>query len=471
MREVPVLALDTTRLTPFLAEGRPDQLAEIVVRAREQLQGRIVWNINSTWSGGGVAEMLKQVVAYARGADVDARWLVLAGDPDFFVLTKRLHNMLHGQQSATGVTLGPAERAIYEATLARATGELTSRVRPGDIVVIHDPQPAGLAAAARAAGARVVWRCHIGSDQPNDASEQAWAFLRPYVEDVERHVFTRSAYAPDWAADKCVVIAPAIDPLAPKNAPMTPKIARAIGAHIGLLSDGGGPTRPAFRREDGSTSLVVRAADVVHDGPRLRPDVPLVVQVSRWDRLKDMTGVLDGFVSHVVPAHPDAHLALVGPATAGVSDDPEGAGVFAECISRWQSLERHVRERVSLVSLPMDDIEENAAMVNALQRHATVVVQKSIVEGFGLTVSEAMWKSKPVVATRVGGITDQIADGTGVLLDDPRDTSAFGAAVRGLLDDPAEAERVGKAAHERVRDRFLPDRQLAEWATVLGGLV
>lgn len=468
MYEVPVVALDTTRLTPYLAEGRADLLAQVVVDAREALRGRVVWNVNSTWSGGGVAEMLKQVVAYGRGAGVDARWLVLPGDPPFFALTKRLHNMLHGQHTGP-VSFGAAERAVYETTLSRATEDLASRITPGDLLVVHDPQPAGLIGAAHAAGAKVVWRCHIGSDVPNDASEAAWEFLRPYLEQADLHVFTRSTYAPDWA-ERAVVIAPAIDPLAPKNAPMDETTSHAILAHVGVLAGDAAEPRPEFLREDGSTSLVVRTADVVRDGPPPRIDAPLVVQVSRWDRLKDMVGVLEGFARHVAPAHPGAQLALVGPSTAGVADDPEGAGAYAECVAAWRALPAEIRTRISLVSLPMEDIEENAAMVNAVQRHATVVVQKSLVEGFGLTVSEAMWKARPMVASRVGGITDQVADGAGLLLDDPRDLAGFGSAVCRLLADPVEAARIGTAAHERVRHRFLPDRQLTEWAQVLGGL-
>jgi len=156
---------------------------------------------------------------------------------------------------------------------------------------------------------------------------------------------------------------------------------------------------------------------------------------------------------------------------AGVADDPEGQEVLAECTKAWQDLPGSPRARISLVSLPMEDLEENAALVNAVQRQAAVVVQKSLVEGFGLTVAEAMWKSRPVVASAVGGILDQITDGEqGLLLADPTDLAAFGAAVRRLLGDLEEADRMGKAARERVTERFLPDRQLAQWYELLGSL-
>jgi trehalose synthase len=161
---------------------------------------------------------------------------------------------------------------------------------------------------------------------------------------------------------------------------------------------------------------------------------------------------------------------LAGPAVAGVSDDPEGAAVFADCVRQWQGLPAAIRARILLVTLPLDDVDENAAMVNALQRHATVIVQKSLAEGFGLTVAEGMWKGRPVVGSAVGGIVDQIAPGTGVLLPDPGDLAAFGAAVRQLLDDPGEADRLGRAAHAHVRRDYVGDLHLLRYADLFGAL-
>jgi trehalose synthase len=192
--------------------------------------------------------------------------------------------------------------------------------------------------------------------------------------------------------------------------------------------------------------------------------------VSRWDHLKDMSGVLRGFAEHAAPLGP-GYLMLVGPAVAGVSDDPEGATVYAECVAQWRSLPEPIRARILLVTLPLDDIDENAAMVNAIQRHATVIAQKSMAEGFGLTVAEGMWKARPVVASAVGGIMDQIVDGTGILLADPRDLPRFGVAVRRLLDDPAAADRMGQAAQEHVRQSFVGDRHLLQYADLFEGLL
>ena len=195
-----------------------------------------------------------------------------------------------------------------------------------------------------------------------------------------------------------------------------------------------------------------------------------MVQVSRWDRLKDMVGVLEGFVLSVA-GRVDAHLALVGPSVADVADDPEGAEVFAECVAAWEALPTKIRQRVKLITLPMEDVDENAAIVNAIQRHATVIVQKSIEEGFGLTVAEGMWKGKALVASRVGGITEQIPPGTGILLDDPADLSAFGDTLAGLLAHPDEIAQLGDRARQHVLEHFVGDKHLVRYAQLIEWLV
>jgi trehalose synthase len=189
----------------------------------------------------------------------------------------------------------------------------------------------------------------------------------------------------------------------------------------------------------------------------------VVLQVSRWDRLKDMDGVMHGFTRYAA-GDGGGYLILAGPAVTGVADDPEGALVYAECLTQWRALPAAARARVMLVSLPLDDVDENAVMVNALQRHASVITQKSLAEGFGLTVAEAMWKARPVVGSAVGGIQDQLAEGTGILLPDPRDARAFGVAVRTLLDDPGLAGRMGAAAQAYVREHYLGDVHLLRYA-------
>jgi trehalose synthase len=224
-----------------------------------------------------------------------------------------------------------------------------------------------------------------------------------------------------------------------------------------------------FTRDDGSTGTVTRGGTVLGES-RPGPTDPVVVQVSRWDRLKDMAGVMRGFADRVAPAG-NGYLMLVGPAVAGVDDDPEGADVYADCARRWRELPAAARARILLVTLPLDDVDENAAMVNAIQRHATVIVQKSLAEGFGLTVAEGMWKGRPVVGSAVGGILDQIAGGTGVLLRDPTDLSRFGSVLRQLLDRPDDIERMGRAAHAYVHEQFLGDRHLLQYAELFQSLV
>jgi trehalose synthase len=177
-----------------------------------------------------------------------------------------------------------------------------------------------------------------------------------------------------------------------------------------------------------------------------------------------------GFADYVVPAG-DGYLMLAGPAVTGVSDDPEGAAVYGECLTQWHDLPAAARARILLVTLPLDDIDENAAMVNALQRHASVIAQKSLAEGFGLTVSEGMWKGRPVIGSAVGGIIDQIGEGTGVLLPDPTDLQAFGRVVRRLLDDQAEAARLGRAAHAYVRENYVGDVHLLRYASLFSSLL
>jgi trehalose synthase len=307
----------------------------------------------------------------------------------------------------------------------------------------------------------VVWRCHIGVDEQNDASRAAWEFLRPHLTAAHAYVFSRRQYVPEWIqSGKVWIIAPSIDPLSAKNQELDPAAVQAILSTVGLL-DADAPSAPArFTRLDGTTGEVTRAALVIGDR-KLSADEQVVVQVSRWDKLKDMVGVMRGFAEHVAPSG-GGSLVLAGPASGGVADDPEGPGVYADCRTLWTDLPADIRARVLLVSLPLDDLEENAAMVNALQRHAAVVVQKSLAEGFGLTVAEAMWKARPVIGSAVGGIQDQIADGTGVLLRDPADLATFGAQLRCLLDDRDDAERMALAGQAHAGEHYLVDRHLEQ---------
>jgi trehalose synthase len=464
LHEVDVQTIDVARLEPLIGAERMAHFDQVAEAARAALAGSSVLNVNSTGAGGGVAEMLQTLLSYARGAGVDARWLVIEGDSAFFAITKRIHNGLYGS-SGDGGELGPAEHRHFERVLRENADELLALIRPGDVVVVHDPQPAALVAVAKSAGARVVWRCHVGLDLPNQWSERAWEFLRPYLVDADAIVVSRAAFAPPWADPVQVhVIPPSIDPFSAKNEPISVRDARLTLSYVGLL-DSAIATPPAvqFTRRDGSPGRINRRVDVVQTGPPAPADVPLVVQISRWDRMKDMAGVMNGFVQHVDPSF-GAHLLLCGPIVTGVADDPEAAVVLDECTDLWRALPHAARSRVHLACIPMADPDENAAIVNAIQRHASVVAQKSLAEGFGLTVAEAMWKQKPVVASAVGGIVDQIENGVhGLLVEDPADLLAFGAAVESLLRNPAHAEQLAQNARQRVIDQFLGDRHLEQY--------
>jgi trehalose synthase len=456
------------RLEPVIGAPRYAELTRAAGHVRQVLAGRTIWNVNSTAAGGGVAEMLQVLVGYVQDLDIPIGWLVITGDAEFFAITKRLHNQIHGKLS--GAPLGAAEAGHYAQMLAANAVELVARVRPGDVVLLHDPQTAGLAAPVAQAGARVVWRCHIGVDWENEVTRAAWDFLRPHLAAAEAYVFSRQEYVPSWIpAGKVWIIPPSIDPFSPKNQQLAVGTVRAILVKLGVL-DGAAPVVPAtFVRRNGDVDMVTRPAVVVGEG-RPGSDDPVLVQVSRWDRLKDMAGVMRGFADYVVPVG-DGYLMLVGPAVNDVSDDPEGAAVYGECMLQWRDLSPAARTRILLVTLPLDDIDENAAMVNALQRHATVIAQKSLAEGFGLTVAEGMWKGRPVIGSAVGGIIDQMAAGTGILLPDPADLVAFGSAARLLLSDQDQAARIGQAAHAHVREQYVGDVHLLRYAKLLGSLI
>jgi trehalose synthase len=470
MLEVDISAMSPDRFRSVLPRERYDAFERGLEEGRRLLSGRVVWNVNSTARGGGVAELLASLVSYARGGGVDVRWVVIDGTPEFFAVTKRIHNRLHGA-AGDGGPLDERARAVYERVLTDNLTELAGRVRAGDVVIVHDPQPAGLIGELRRAGAAVIWRCHVGLDRPNDLAREAWRFLLPYVHEADVFVFSRESFA--WEGldrDRIVVIPPSIDVFSPKNEELDGATVLGVLRATGVVSNGSDAGPANFTRHDGTPGRVDRRTDLFGSGP-VAAQTPIVLQVSRWDVLKDPVGVIRGFAEHV-PEFTGAHLVYAGPAVSAVADDPEGMRVLRESVALWERLPEEQRKRIHLASLPMDDAAENATIVNALQRHATVIVQKSLAEGFGLTVSEAMWKGRPVVASRIGGIESQIVHGeSGVLLDDPRDLAAFGDAVSALLRDPPRAELIARRAHDRVRDEFTSPRSLLDYLSVLRKLL
>jgi trehalose synthase len=467
LEEVAIPAMSPERFRSLLGD-RYAEVDQAIARARELLDGRVIWHINSTARGGGVAEMLHSLLAYARGAGVDVRWLTISGNPDFFKVTKRLHNHLH-ESPGDGGPLGPEEKRIYEDALRDAAAELMDLVSPDDITYIHDPQPAGLVPHTKDADHYVIWRCHIGVDTPGELARSAWKFLFPDVSEANAYVFSRERFIWDGLDRSRVwIVPPSIDAFSAKNQDLAPQTVRSILSVAGI-EEGHDPHQAVFHRYDGSAVKVERAAQLDQDGP-VPVDAPLISQVSRWDRLKDPVGLLRCFAEYCDAD--GAHLLLAGPSVVEVADDPEGAEVLAEVRERRESLPEETRARVHLASLPMDDVEENAAMVNAIQRRSDVIVQKSLAEGFGLTVAEGMWKARPMVASRVGGIQDQIEDGvSGILVDDPTDLKAFARGIDRFIAEPEWAAEIGAAAHGRVLEHFLGTRHLVQYMAHLEAML
>jgi len=382
---------------PIVGEG---VVAELKLLG-ERLHGRSVLNINSTRVGGGVAEILNRLVPLLQEVGVDARWDVVRGTQEFFDLTKRMHNALHGKPDI----FTAQDREIFNhATEAN----LASLDLNSDIVFIHDPQPAGLIRAKRELNNKWIWRCHIDVSAP---APGAWEFIAPNVEKYDLTVFSAPQFSRQMPVPE-VLIAPSIDPLSDKNRELRESEIEEVLKRIGV-----------------------------------RSDKPIVTQVSRFDRFKDPAGVIDAF--KLARERVDCQLILVG---GGATDDPEGAQVLKE-----------VRERaaddtdIHVVELPPTSNVE----INAIQRASTVVIQKSLKEGFGLTVSEALWKGKPVIAGAVGGIPLQITHKYSGILTHTVEGTAFW--IKMLLSAPEFAARLGENGREHVRNNFLLTRHMRDY--------
>lgn len=364
----------------------------------ERLTGTIVQNVNSTAVGGGVAEILSRMVPLLRELGIDARWDVIKGGAQFFAVTKKLHNALHGRAEE----LTERDWAIFLETSAENARAVETY---GDIVFVHDPQP--IALVEKRAGNRWLWRCHIDVSNP---SEPAWRFLEPYIDRFDAGIFSAPSFSRPLPIRQ-YLIAPSIDPLSDKNRDLLPEEVNAVFEKYGV--------------------------------PR---DKPVVTQISRFDRLKDPLGVIAAY--RLVKRSTDCRLVLAG---GGASDDPEGVEVLNE-----------VRERaagdsdIHVLLMAQNDLD-----VNALQRGSDVIVQKSIREGFGLTVTEALWKGKPVVASNVGGIALQVSHKYSGLLCHSIEGAAF--SIKQLLNAPDYARRLGENGREHVRNNFLLTRHLRDY--------
>lgn len=366
-----------------------------------KLSGTVVHNVNSTFSGGGVAEILSRMVPLLGQLGVDARWSVIKGNDDFFRVTKKVHNALHGWPDS----LSDEDFSIFMETSQKNIDEMKLE---GQVVFIHDPQPIALIRRKKESGARWAWRCHIDVSRPD---ERVWKFLEPFISEYDAAVFSAPAFSRPLPISQ-FLISPSIDPLSDKN-----------------------------------KELSAGAIDSIMNTYHIPRDKPIITQVSRFDYLKDPVGLIQAF--EMVRKSIDARLVLAG---GTASDDPESEKVL-----------ELVRERADgnpdihvLLIPPGSDIE-----INALQRASTVIVQKSIKEGFGLTVSEALWKSKPVVASAVGGITLQVKNKITGLLSHGIEGTAYD--IRQLLTNPEFAQRLGKNGREHVRQNYLITRHIRDY--------
>lgn len=382
-----------------------DELIEEILELACDLKGIRVCHINSTGYGGGVAELLSRHVPLARALGIDADWRLIQGTPEFFRVTKAIHNALQGAP----YTLSDADRAIYR-DVNRASAEMLETTY--DVFFVHDPQPAAFRDFARAkSSAKWIWRCHIDTSAPNRSVSD---FILPFVRDYDVQVFTmREFMLPGLDAQRTIVIAPAIDPLSTKNVELPPDLCRQVVANAGL----------SLKR-------------------------PIVLQVSRFDPWKDPMGVIEAY-RRAKREMPGVQLALVG-AIAG--DDPEG----------WQLLSR-VQQAASADAdiYIFTNLEGVGSMeVNAFQRACDVVIQKSLREGFGLVVSEAFWKERAVIAGRAGGIAMQYpAEYARYLVDNVDDCAE---RIVELLGDASRRHRFGEAAREHIRTRYLLPRLLRD---------
>ena len=460
------------RLALLLEPDRAERLRAYAESARRVLGDRTVWTVNAAASGDDVAELLFGLLADGPSSVIDTRSVVLDGDPAFSRIAKRMHNFLRGSVGDAG-RLDDPERQHYEAVLATNLARMAEQVRPGDLVLLHDAPTAGLAPGLRDLGAQVIWLSHMATGMANRVTETGWSFLRPYVEAADAVIFPRAGCAPRWLNPyRTFAIPPSLDPLGPKNCDLTSEQVEATLRAAGIIAGNFGDRFRDFTRRDGSPGRVRRHSGVTMSDELLPAGERYVLQLGRWDRLEDAAGVLAGFASTLSSMPNDVHLVLAGPRPELVSDDPESAHVAQECVGAWQQLPAYALRRIHICWLPTDDPDEYAHIVNALQRHADLVVNKSVAEGFGLTVAESMWKGRAVLASRVGGIPDQIVDcESGVLLDDPLDLESFGAAVSTLMRDPGLCRRLGIAARETVRDRYLGDRPLVQYVDLLTALL
>jgi trehalose synthase len=447
------------------------------------LRGRTLWMINSTARGGGVSEMLPGMVAHLRDLGVRTEWAVIESEEEaFFQLTKRIHNMIHGDGAAG---LSADDRRLIDRINRENASALSQEIRRDDIVVVHDPQPMPLAGVLRASiDFTAVWRCHIGLDYENAATRDAWRFLQPYAADYDHAVFSAPEYVAPYFEGRSSIIYPALDPLTAKNRALDVQSVVTVLTRSGLLHIPGPRLDPPFdataRRfqPDGAWQPAVRPDDL---GLLTRP---IITQVSRWDRLKGFLPLMRGFARFKQrlrddAAHDDSlrrrltmsRLVLAGPDPESIADDPDGRAVLDDLCAAYLGCDADVRSDIALLALPMQDAVVNALIVNALQRVSTIVVQNSLREGFGLTITEAMWKGVPVLSNSMAcGPRQQVRDGVdGRMIGDPEDPTEIADALHAMLASD-QLDMWGRNAQQRVHEHFLIYSQLRHWVRLLESL-
>ena len=364
----------------------------------EKLKGKVIQNINSTSVGGGVAEILNRIVPLLQNLGVDARWDVIKGGDEFFAVTKKFHNALHGKKE-------DITNHDFDIFLDYGRQHIEQMNIYGDIVFVHDPQPITL--IDKKSSNKWIWRCHIDISEPDNS---VWEFLKNYVNKYDAAVFSAPSFA-QILPIRQFLISPSIDPLSDKNKELPQEVIDSVLNKYGVPQD-----------------------------------KPIITQISRFDRLKDPLGVIDAY--NLVKEHIDCRLILAGGTAA---DDPESVQVLEEVKEK-----AHSNPDIHILLMPHNDLE-----VNALQRASTVIIQKSIREGFGLTVAEALWKAKPVVACAVGGIPLQITHKHSGLLCYSAEGAAF--AIKQLLNAPEYAKKLGENGREHIRNNFLITRHLRDY--------
>ena len=388
-----------------------DKVISDIVKMANNLYGLRVLHINSTYYGGGVAEMLYSLIPLMNDVGVSVDWRILRGTPEFFTITKKFHNAIQGDP----INLSDIKKTLY----IQNNQDFASYCQiDADCVIIHDPQPLPLIRFYKRKQPW-IWRCHVDLSRPNP---QLWDYLKGFILRYDRVIVSDCRYMKEDLPMDYSVIHPVIDPLSSKN-------------------------------KEISKDLIMRTLKKY----AVPTDKPILTQISRFDKWKDPANVIEMF--KLVKARIDCRLVLCGSMAA---DDPEGIQIYQKILQRANN---HVAKRDVILLTVEDNI-----LVNALQRISSVVIQKSIREGFGLTVTEALWKEKPVVASNVGGIPLQMADGETGYLIDPTDIKTGAARVISILENPAEAKRLGTNGREMVLKKFLITRHLYDDLKMLNDL-